>query len=127
MFYCVNERLNRNKGNDHLHKPDTWRASGRVHGARDLEIMSRYKIIPLIGDLRLVLCAEDLCAEDKTCRDGRRKKENLSRDGWKSFDGAGGWAINEMYREYAAKMGKVVKCPKKNRHTETQDPDKNIK
>ena len=63
MFYCVNERLNRNKGTiistnltlGELQDAFTERVTSRI--------MSRYKIIPLIGDdLRLVrrgLCAED--------------------------------------------------------------------
>ena len=55
MFYCVNERLNRNKGTiistnltlGELQDAFTERVTSRI--------MSRYKIIPLIGDdLRLV-------------------------------------------------------------------------
>ena len=55
MFYCVNERLNRNKGTiistnltlGELQDAFTERVTSRI--------MSKYKIIPLIGDdLRLV-------------------------------------------------------------------------
>ena len=55
MFYCVNERLNRNKGTiistnltlGELQDVFTERVTSRI--------MSRYKIIPLIGDdIRLV-------------------------------------------------------------------------
>ena len=55
MFYCVNERLNRNKGTiistnltlGELQDAFTERVTSRI--------MSRYKIIPLIGDdIRLV-------------------------------------------------------------------------
>ena len=55
MFYCVNERLNRNKGTiispnltfGELQDVFTERGTSRI--------MSRYKIIPLIGDdIRLV-------------------------------------------------------------------------
>ena len=76
MFYCVNERLNRNKGTI----ISTNLTLGELQDAFTERVTSR-----IMSRMTSVSCAEDLCAEDnKTCRDSRRKKENPVGDGRKS-------------------------------------------